>query len=60
MADVKKEKVEIAKNCPSCKKVMKRKNRYYREGAYYCNNNCYKQRPNAVKEAAPAAEAAAS
>ncbi len=43
---------EVSKNCPACKKVMKRARRYYRNGAYYCNKNCY-HKVN-VKEAAPA------
>ena len=47
MADEKEVK-EIGKNCPSCKKIMKKKKRYYRENAYYCNKNCYK---NAVEKA---------
>ena len=34
---------EEGKNCPACKKIMKRKTRYYRNGAYYCNKNCYKK-----------------
>ena len=49
-----KEVKEVGKNCPSCKKVMKKKKKYYRNGAYYCNKNCYK---NAVaKTGAPAEE----
>ena len=35
------EKKEEGKNCPSCKKIMKKSRRYYRNGAYYCNKNCY-------------------
>ncbi len=47
------EKKEISKNCPACKKIMKAKKRYYRNGGYYCNKNCFK------KATAPAEEAAA-
>ena len=54
MADEKEVK-EIGKNCPSCKKIMKKKKRYYREGAYYCNKNCYKKAAEKAKaDAAPA------
>jgi hypothetical protein len=55
MAD-EKESVEVGKNCPTCKKIMKRVKRYYRNGAYYCNKNCYKKK---IAESAPAAEAPA-
>ena len=63
--------VEEVKNCPACKKPLKKARRFYRNGAYYCNNNCFKkvqaaakaealeaskeQAPEAVKEQAPAA-----
>ncbi len=30
------------KNCAACKKVVKRVRRYYRDGKYYCTNNCWK------------------
>ena len=33
---------EEVKNCPQCKKPMKRSKRYYRNGQYFCNINCYK------------------
>ena len=57
MADEKEVK-EIGKNCPSCKKVMKKKKRYYRNGAYYCNKNCFNNLAAKTKaEAAPAEEA---
>jgi len=55
MAD-KIEKKEIGKNCTECKKALKKSKRYYREGSYYCNNNCY--RKNADKKAEEAAQAA--
>ena len=38
-----KEVMDAEKNCPACKKVMRRARRYYRNGKYYCNNNCYKK-----------------
>jgi len=52
--------VEEVKNCPACKKPLKKSRRFYRNGAYYCNNNCFKKvqaTANAAKAAA-AAEAA--
>ncbi|MBF0511318.1 MAG: hypothetical protein HQL13_03220 [Candidatus Omnitrophica bacterium] len=42
--------VEEVKNCPTCKKPMKRARRYYRNGAYYCNNNCFKKAQATAKE----------
>lgn len=43
---------EEVKNCPQCKKPMKRAKRFYRNGKYYCNYNCF--RASKVKaEAAP-------
>jgi hypothetical protein len=57
---------EEVKNCPACKKPLKKARRFYRNGAYYCNNNCFKKaqatttKADAAKEAkeakAPAAE----
>ncbi len=38
------ETVEIVKNCAGCKKIISRARRYYRNGAYYCNKNCYKKK----------------
>ncbi len=35
--------VEEVKNCPACKKPLKRARRFYRNGGYYCNNNCFKK-----------------
>ena len=35
--------VEEIKNCPACKKPLKKARRFYRNGAYYCNNNCFKK-----------------
>ena len=53
-----KEVKEAGKNCPSCKKVMKKKKRYYRNGAYYCNKNCYKTAAAEVQPKNAAAEEA--
>ena len=60
MAD-KKELAEAAKNCAGCKKSISRAKRYYRNGAYYCNKNCYQKKiaDLAAKAAEAAAEAAA-
>ena len=49
--------VEEVKNCPACKKPLKKARRFYRNGAYYCNNNCFKKVQATAKTAA--AEAAA-
>ena len=49
--------VEEVKNCPACKKPLKRARRFYRNGAYYCNNNCFKKVQATANEAK--AEAAA-
>ena len=51
--------VEEVKNCPACKKPLKKARRFYRNGAYYCNNNCFKKvQAEAKAEAAEAAQAA--
>ena len=57
MADAKAPVVEEVKNCPACKKPLKKARRFYRNGGYYCNSNCYKKVVETAKEAA--AEAAA-
>ena len=49
--------VEEVKNCPACKKPLKKARRFYRNGAYYCNNNCFKKVQATAK--ADAAKAAA-
>lgn len=49
--------VEEVKNCPACKKPLRRARRFYRNGAYYCNNNCFKQAQAAAKEKEAAAPA---
>ena len=49
--------VEEVKNCHACKKVLKKARRFYRNGAYYCNNNCFKKfQATAKAGAAKAAE----
>jgi uncharacterized Zn finger protein (UPF0148 family) len=50
--------VEEVKNCPACKKPLKKARRFYRNGAYYCNNNCFKKVQAEAK--AKIAEAAAA
>jgi hypothetical protein len=47
--------VEEVKNCPACKKPLKKARRFYRNGAYYCNNNCFKKVQATAKTAAAAA-----
>ena len=49
--------VEEVKNCPACKKPLKKARRFYRNGAYYCNNNCFKK-VQATAKAEAAADAA--
>jgi hypothetical protein len=46
------EVAEAAKNCAECKKPMSRAKRYYRNGAYYCNKNCYKKKAAAAAKPA--------
>ena len=53
-----KEVKEVGKNCPECKKILKKKKRYYRNGAYYCNVNCFKKVQKEKTAAAAAAEPA--
>ena len=50
MGDQEKAVVEEVKNCPSCKKPLKRSRRYYRNGKYYCNNNCFHKATATAKE----------
>lgn len=52
--------VEEVKNCPSCKKPLKRARCFYRNGAYYCNSNCFKKVRSEVKAAAAEAKAVAA
>ncbi|GEM_PF-3174816 len=55
MADQATETPVIGKNCAACKKILKRKKRYYRNGTYYCNKNCFKKasQKETVEAAAP-------
>ncbi len=41
--------VEEVKNCAGCNKPIKKARRYYKNGKYFCNNNCFK-----AKKAEPA------
>jgi hypothetical protein len=38
------EAAEAKKNCGECKKPVKKAKKYYRDGVYYCNKNCYKKK----------------
>ena len=49
------EVTEAVRNCAECKKPIKRARRYYREGAYYCNRNCYRRRMEKDKSGGEAA-----
>jgi len=61
MADETKVAVEEVKNCPACKKVLKKSRKYYRNGSYYCNNTCFRTvQAKLLKEKADAKEAAES
>ena len=42
------------KNCAGCNKPLKKAKKYYRNGAYYCNKNCFKNKaaPAAAEEKA--------
>ncbi len=33
---------EALRHCGHCKKVVKKAKRYYRNGKYYCNFNCWR------------------
>ncbi len=52
-----KEISEVLKKCAFCNKNVKKAKKYYRNGRYYCNLNCW--RKGVEKAAADAAEAAA-
>jgi hypothetical protein len=52
--------VEEVKNCPACKKPLKKARKFYRNGAYYCNNNCFKKVQATAKAAADEAASAAA
>ena len=53
MAEEGKAVVEEVKNCPACKKPLKKARRFYRNGGYYCNNNCYKKATEKAAAEAP-------
>ncbi|MDP8265046.1 MAG: hypothetical protein P9M12_06175 [Candidatus Aceula lacicola] len=36
-----KEKEEQVTNCPACKKHLLKAKKYYRNGQYFCNKNCW-------------------
>ena len=48
---------EALKNCGACKKFVLKAKRYYRNGKYYCNPNCWRKAK--ADAAAAKAEAAA-
>lgn len=49
---------EVSRNCPACKKILKKRKRYYRNGAYYCTKSCFKKKwPEIQEEKAKAKEA---
>ena len=50
--------VEEVKNCPACKKPLKKARRFYRNGAYYCTNNCFKKVQAEIKAKSAEADAA--
>lgn len=41
---------EVRKNCPACKKALKKAKKYYRNGQYYCNKNCWAKAQNPGQE----------
>ena len=51
---------EDLKKCGFCKKTANKAKRYYRNGKYYCNPNCWrKAKAKLAAEAAESAETAA-
>jgi hypothetical protein len=60
MAAEEKAVVEEVKNCPACKKPLKKARRFYRNGSYYCNNNCFKKADATAKAKAAEEKAAAA
>ncbi len=57
--ETKKPVVEEVKNCPACKKPMKKARKFYRNGAYYCNSNCFKKADAEIQAAKAKAKAEA-
>ncbi len=47
---------EELKKCAECKKAVKKAKKFYRNGKYYCNSNCWRKAKEKLKSA-PAAEA---
>ena len=43
---------EPVKNCAGCSKPLKKKKKYYRNGKYYCNKNCFKNQGKAKDDKA--------
>jgi len=51
------EKNEELRKCAACKKAVNRAKRFYRNGRYYCNQNCWnKAKAEAAKAAAGSTE----
>ena len=46
---------DVSKNCFGCGKPMKRAKRYYRNGHYFCNKNCFVNKKKVAAAAEPAA-----
>jgi hypothetical protein len=46
---------ETTKNCPACKKPVKRVRWYYRNGKYFCTQNCWRAFRATAKSEPPAA-----
>ena len=49
---------EAAKNCAGCNKPVKKKRRYYRNGKYYCSQNCWRKAKDKAAEELKGAAAA--
>lgn len=45
---------EALKNCAACKKPVSKAKKYYRDGKYYCNQNCWRSAKTAAKTEAAA------
>ena len=52
MADTKESAPEFGKKCAQCNKSLKKTRRYYRNGNYYCNKNCFKNKTGAAEKTA--------
>jgi hypothetical protein len=40
---------EALKSCAACKKAVKKVRRFYRNGKYYCNQNCWRKSQSGAK-----------